>query len=167
MNLLIIITLAYKKITKNKFQYSVSFPPAEYEHESHSCPSRPVFPEFYDKDLKINNIGCLQVVFMLKLINKFNFQHTRSVSQAIFFTFISKFKLQIPCIPKKKNKKSLLSGKGMYITLALHLSNFFHVADSELTILIVSFLLNTSVKAIFPYHNQLSRKCMLKSEKES
>ena len=65
-----------KKFPGLNFQYSVSFFPTEYEYESHFFPSRPDFPEFYDKGLKINKIGCLQVVFMLKLTNKLNVLHT-------------------------------------------------------------------------------------------
>ena len=47
-----------KKISRKFFQYSVSFSLAEYEYESHFFISRPDFPKFYDKILKINKIGC-------------------------------------------------------------------------------------------------------------
>ena len=50
---------ALQKKPRINFQYSVSFSPAEYRYESHFLPSRPVFQKFYDKDLKINRIGCL------------------------------------------------------------------------------------------------------------
>ena len=40
------------------FQYSFSFSPAEYESESYFFPSRLDFTENYDKDLKMNKIGC-------------------------------------------------------------------------------------------------------------
>ena len=51
--------------------------------------------KFYDKGLKINKMGCLKVVFMLKLTNKINVLHTWSVSQEIFFTLMSNFKRYI------------------------------------------------------------------------
>ena len=54
-----IYTVLQKKIPRIYFQYSVSFPPAEYEYVSHFFPSRPVLPKFYDEGLKINKIGCL------------------------------------------------------------------------------------------------------------
>ena len=47
-----------KNYRKINFQYSVIFPPAEYEYENHFFPSRPDFPKFYDKCLKNNKIGC-------------------------------------------------------------------------------------------------------------
>ena len=61
-----------KKIPRKNFLDSVRFFPAEYEYKSRFFPSRPDFPKFYDKGLNINKIGCLQVVFMLKLTNKIN-----------------------------------------------------------------------------------------------
>ena len=48
-----------KNFPRIRFQYSVSFSPAEYEFESHFFPSRQYFPKIYDKCLKINKIGCL------------------------------------------------------------------------------------------------------------
>ena len=51
------ILFDYSGMQKN--QYSVSLFPAEYEYESNFFPSRPDFPKFYDKRLKINKIGCL------------------------------------------------------------------------------------------------------------
>ena len=48
-----------KKFPRMNFQYFVSFFPAEYDYESHFFPSRPDFPKFYDKGLKINKICCL------------------------------------------------------------------------------------------------------------
>ena len=48
-----------QKIPRINSQYSVSFSPAEYGYESHFFPSRPVFQKIYNKDLKINIIGCL------------------------------------------------------------------------------------------------------------
>ena len=65
-----------KKFPRTNFQDSVMFSPAEYEYESRLFPSRPDFPKFYDKGLNINKIGCLQVVFLLKLTNKINVLHT-------------------------------------------------------------------------------------------
>ena len=47
-----------KNFPRINFQYSVSFSPAEYEYEGHFFPSRPDFPKFYDKSLKIIKIGC-------------------------------------------------------------------------------------------------------------
>ena len=48
-----------KKFPGINFQDSIRFSAAEYEYESRFFPSRPDFPKFYDKGLKINKIGCL------------------------------------------------------------------------------------------------------------
>ena len=88
------ITLACKKkFPRINFQYPVSIHPGKYEYETHFFPSRPDFPKLYDKSLKIKKMGCLYVVFMLKLINKINVLYTWCVSQGIFFTLMSNFKL--------------------------------------------------------------------------
>ena len=69
-------TLASKKIfPRINFQYLARFSPPEYQCENHFFPSRPDLPKFYDKDIKINKMGCLYVVIMLKLTNKFNALH--------------------------------------------------------------------------------------------
>ena len=70
------ITLACKeKFPRKNFQHSVMFSPAEYEYECHfSITSR--FSEMF-KQRRINKKkGCLQVVSMLKVTNKFNVLHT-------------------------------------------------------------------------------------------
>ena len=51
-----------KKFPSIICQYSVSFFPAEYEYETYFFPTRPDFPKFYDKGLKINKrlfLGCV------------------------------------------------------------------------------------------------------------
>ena len=47
-----------KNLPRINSQYSVSFPQAEYEYESHFFPSRLDFPKNYDKCLKVKKIGC-------------------------------------------------------------------------------------------------------------
>ena len=46
-----------KNSLRINFQYSVGFSPSEYECESLFFPSRPEFPKFYNKGVKINKIG--------------------------------------------------------------------------------------------------------------
>ena len=41
-----------KNFPRIRFQYSVSFFPAEFEYESHFLSSRPDFPKLHDEDLK-------------------------------------------------------------------------------------------------------------------
>ena len=107
-----------KKISMINFQYSVSFSPAEYEYTSHFFASRPDFPKFYNKGLKINKIGCLEVVFMLKLNNKFDVLHTWSVSQ-VYFSLLSPF-WNIKSVPssKKNLQNKFIIMWGVYKTLA-------------------------------------------------
>ena len=55
LDTLSMITLPWKKkIPRINFQNPVSFSHAEYENESRFIRSRPYFPNFYDKGLKIN-----------------------------------------------------------------------------------------------------------------
>ena len=87
---------------------------------------------------------------MLKLTNKFNILHTWSFSQGTLFTLMQNFKLKIrPFLPKKNLKINLLSCYGVYKTLTSYFYNFFKSQESELTIPIAFFLLNTNIKAIF------------------
>ena len=48
----------------------LSLSPVEYEYENHFFLSRPDFPKFFHKGLKVNKTGCLLAVFMLETSEK-------------------------------------------------------------------------------------------------
>ena len=50
-----------KKLPTMKFQYSVRFSPAEYKYENQFFPSRLDFPKKYEKDVKVNRLGCFKL----------------------------------------------------------------------------------------------------------
>ena len=117
------MTLAYKKSPRIKFQYSVSYSPAEYESTNHFFPSRPDFQKNYDECLKINKIACLWVVFMLKLTKKFNVLRTWSVFSGNMVHPYVQFQTLDPFHPNKKTfKMNLISCKGVYTQVA-HIMN--------------------------------------------
>ena len=143
------------KIQGINFQFSVSFYSADYEYERHFFSSRPDFPRFHDKGLKINKIICLQVVFMMKLTNRLNVLLTWSVSQGILFTLMHNFKLKMRSFPKKVlQNKFIIMLRDVYNT-GLHFSTFFLLTGKWFNYSISFFLLNTNIKAIFSYHVQL------------
>ena len=103
------ITELQKKIPTINIQHSVSFSPAEYDFGSHFFPSRHYFRIYYDKGQKINIIGCIYVMSMLKLTNNFNVLHTWDVSIGTLFYLMYIFKLTIVPFQKKlKNKFSIM-----------------------------------------------------------
>ena len=154
------ITLACKKIPKINFQCSVSFSPAEREYENHFFPSLPDFLQFNDKGLKINKIGFYRLCLCWNLLTNSMFCIREVFLREYFSTVCPVSNFRSAPSQKKTPKEIYYHVDGCIYHWPSFFNLFLKSQESGLTNLIVFFLVNTNIEAIYSYHVQLSRNFM-------